>query len=314
MRSVVFLQKRDFFGNRLIHLPLLYELKHAFTENELVVFSPFESSYFFKDIGLADEVNVYSYGFLRMLRWLRSLKPDLIISLRPRSSWLNLAIGLSGAKERLGFKTAISRVLFSGTVKRNTSVYRPLDFLKLLEPIGIYASPEKFFREKVKKGIIKLQQNRECFCLMPGGGTGEFKRWGIGNFLGFCQRIKENQRNATFTFILGEAEKDYIEQIQSSSVAKDSLILFNESVPSIAQVVAACKVTIANDCGPSHIAQMMKVPYVGIFSNHDGNAHERIAEWFFEHEKAVAVTSEPLKDMKSIPVEQIEKAVSQVLS
>lgn len=308
------MQKRDFFGNRLIHLPLLYELKHAYAENELIVFSPFESSYFFKDLGLADEVNVYHYGFIRMLRWLRRLKPDLIVSLRPRSSWLNLAIGLSGAKERLGFKTPISRVLFTGTRKRNPSVYRALDFLKLLEPIGIYASPEKFFWEQSKQGTIELQQDRDYFCLMPGGGTGEFKRWGMGNFLNLCQRLKENQKSAAFIFILAEAEKDYIEQIHSSPVAVGSLILFNESIPNIAQVIAACKVTIANDCGPSHIAQMMKVPYVGIFSNQDGNARERIAEWFLEHEKALAVTSEPSKDMKSIPVEQIERAVNRFIS
>ena len=82
----------------------------------------------------------------------------------------------------------------------------------------------------------------------------------------------------------------------------------------IAKAITACKVTIANDCGPSHIAQMMSIPYIGIFSNHDGNADERIAEWFYGRERAEAVTSEPLKDMKSIPIEQIERAVSQLLS
>jgi len=58
---------------------------------------------------------------------------------------------------------------------------------------------------------------------------------------------------------------------------------------------------------------MMKVPYVGIFSNHDSRASERIAEWFFKRENALAVTIETIGDMKSIPVDRIEAAVSQVL-
>jgi hypothetical protein len=57
---------------------------------------------------------------------------------------------------------------------------------------------------------------------------------------------------------------------------------------------------------------MMNVPYVGIFSNYDGNARGRIAEWFFKHERALAVTTEALKDIKTIPVERIEAAVRQL--
>ena len=313
MKSVIFIQNRDFFGNRLVHLPLLHALKRAYVDNKVIVFSPFESDHFFKNEGLASEVFIYSSGLIRMLRKLRRLKPDLIVSLRPNSEWLCFAIGLSGAKVRLSYSTTVTRVLFTHTVKCDYSIYRALNFLKVLELIGISASPETFFREQAKQGTIDLPEGRDYFCLIPGSGAGEFKRWGLRNFLDLCERLKEYYKNAAFIFIIGEAEKDYVEQIQLTPVAKDSLILLNESIANCARAIGASKVTIANDCGPAQIAQMMNVPYVGIFSNTDGNAQGRIAEWFFKHERALAVTTEALKDIKTIPVERIEAAVRQLL-
>jgi ADP-heptose:LPS heptosyltransferase len=314
MKSVVFVQNRDFFGARLIHVPLLYSLKEAYTDNEIIVFSPFESAHFFRDVGLASEVIVYSYGLLRMRRNLKRLRPDLIISFRPGSEWLNLAIGLSGAKQRLSFRTLTTRMMFTHTIKRDISVYRALDFLKVLEPIGISSKPGLFFWEQSKQGTIRLPDARNTFCLIPGGGSGEFKRWGIRNFIQLGERLKERYRTAAFIFILGEAEEHYIKEIRSASIVKDSKILFNETVANCARAVAGGRITIANDCGPAQIAQMMNVPYVGIFSNYDGKAKGRIAEWFFPHKNAQAVTTEKTQDIKSIPVECIENAVSQLLT
>lgn len=312
MKSVVFLQNRDFFGARLIHLPLLNALKGTYSDNEIIVFSPFESSHFFREMGLASEVVVYSYGLLRMRRKLKRLRPDLIVSLRPGSEWLNLSIGLSGAKQRLSFRTVTTQILFTHTVARDISIYRAQAFLKVLELIGISSKPGTFFWEQSKQGTILLPDERNTFCMIPGGGSGKFKRWGIKNFLGLCERLKKRYESAAFIFIIGEAEKHYVEEIHSASIAKDSKILFNEMIANCARAIAACKVTIANDCGPAQIAQMMNVPYVGIFSNYDGKAKGRIAEWFFQHENAQAVTTEDVEDIKSIPVGRIEKAVCQL--
>ncbi len=312
MKSVVFVQNRDFFGARLVHVPLLYALKGAYIDNEIIVFSPFESSHFFREMGLASEVVVYSYGLLRMRRTLKRLRPDVIVSLRPGSEWLNLAIGLSGAKQRLSFRTMTTRMLFTHTVKRDISVYRAQAFLKLLELVGISSKPGTVFWEQSKRGAILLPDERNTFCLIPGGGSGKFKRWGIQNFLELCERLKERYQTAAFIFILGEAEKHYMKEIQSASIAKDSKVLFNETVANCARAIAGSRVTIANDCGPAQIAQMMNVPYVGIFSNYDGKAKGRIAEWFFQHERAQAVTTEDVKDIKAIPVGRIEKAVCQL--
>lgn len=313
MKSVVFLQKRDFLGNRLIHLPLLYALKNAHPDNEIIVFSPFDSVKFFKDLGLAREVHVYSYGLIRMARWLRRLKPDLIVSLRPRSEWLCLAIGLSGAKVRVSFRTVITRMLFTHTVQSDYFIYRALNFLKLLELIGISAQTETFFQELAKQGTVDLPEGPDYFCLIPGGGAGEFKRWGIRNYLRLCKILKGNYKNASFIFLLGDEEKDYVEEIQSSSIARHALILQNESISNLAQAIGSSKTTIANDTGAAQIAQMMKIPYVGIFSNHDGKAPARIGEWFYKRENALAVTTEDTKDIKTIPGERIEKAVIQLL-
>ncbi len=312
MKSVVFVQNRDFFGARLVHVPLLYALKEAYAHNEIIVFSPFESSHFFREIGLASDVVVYSYGLFRIRRTLKRMKPDLIVSLRPGSEWLNLSIGLTGVKQRLSFRSVTTRMMFTHTVKRDISVYRAQDFLNLLGSIGIFSKPGLFFWEQSKKGTILLPDERNTFCLIPGGGSGKFKRWGIQNFIELCERLKERYPTAAFIFILGELEKHYIKEIQSASIAEESIILFNETVANCARAVAGSRITIANDCGPAQIAQMMNVPYVGIFSNFDGKAKGRIAEWFFPHENAQAVTTEGTHDIKDIPVDRIEDAVCEL--
>ncbi len=313
MKTVVFVQNRDFFGTRLIHLPLLSALRQTSSDSQLIVFSPLESSQFFKELGLADEVHIYSRGLVRMVKSLRRLRADLVVSLRPASDWLTLAIGLSGAEVRLGFSTALGRLLFTGTLPYNTSIYKALNYLNLLKLIDIHAEPGTYFWQLAKQGTIELPPGSDYFCLMPGGGAGEFKRWGIRNFLALCERLQRRYEGARFIFILGGTEEDYVEQIQAGSVSEVSVVLLNESVANCAKAVMASRATIANDCGPGHLAQMMGVPFVGIFSNHDGSAQTRMAEWFYRREAAKPVTSTALETITSIPVELIEEATSEVL-
>lgn len=305
MKSIVFLQNRNFYGNKLIHIPLLYALKKNLKSRKIVVFSPYESGKLFAKIGLASDVEFYSHGLLTMMQKLRRLKPDLVLSLRPSSQWLDIAIGFSGANERLGFETQLSKRLFTHTVPRDVSIYRAVDFMRLLEPIGVPQKLGTYFYDQREHAERLLPKDRDWYCLIPGGGAGAFKRWSIQRFLELCVLIRRENKQASFVFILGDKEKEYVDLIKASLHTEEVIILFKEKIANLSEVFAASRATVANDCGPAQIAQMMKVPYVGLFSNQDGKADELIAEWFLPHKRASAVVSDRSHDINSIPAEKV---------
>lgn len=294
-----------------MHLPVLDALKRSYPRSELIVFSPFKSANWFGELGVADQVIIYERGLGKMVRQLRALDLDLIISFRPSSQWLNLAIGLSGARTRIGYRPSF-RPLFTGTVPRNTRIYRPFNYLRLLEPLGLKVTPDTYFRAIAGMGGTGGLPEGPRFCLFPGGGAGEFKRWSIERFLAVAALLQARWESATFVFILGSQEAEYVGTIGSSVVGSRSEILMNASLSDYARAIATSTATVGNDCGPSHIAQMMGVPYVGIFSDHDGGVQARIDEWFHDHPSSQVITSQAGCGINSIEPERVFEAVCQV--
>lgn len=314
MKIVVFIQNRDFFGTRLLHLPFLDALARQGRHHQVIVFSPYAAGMFYADIGLVQQVCIYRPGVARMWQSLRRIRPDIIISLRPASLWLNVAIALSRAPVRVGYAALGSQALFTATVARNTKIYRALNYRNLFVLAGVEVKLETYFNEQACLSPQQLPMDKTLFCLMPGGGAGDFKRWGIDNFIALCERLVDKFTGAGFIFILGPDERDCVGRIQQSSVGPMSIVLLNETIPVCAHAVANCRAAIANDCGPVHIAQMMEMPLVEIFSDHDGHAAERIREWFYPRQNAVAVTGEPRQDIKRITVDRVMHALTQVLA
>lgn len=314
MKTVVYVMKRDFFGTQLLHLPFLDGLNKAYRGNELIVFSSYARGFFFRDIGLAKQVLVYERGIAQMVRMLRRIKPKIIVSLRPESDRLNIAIALSGANVRVGYTSPATRLLLTSTVPRNKRIYRALNYSKLFSLVGVNVRLDSYFREQAQLATLAAPSGRELFCMMPGGGAGEFKRWGISNFIRLCGGISKRVRNATFIFVLGPDEQEHVARIQAASIGTRSVILLNESVATCARAVEISRATVANDCGPAHIAQMMQAPLVMIFSNYDGLVDERTSEWFYPRKNARVVAGEPFKDIKTVPVERIAVALEEVLA
>jgi ADP-heptose:LPS heptosyltransferase len=103
-----------------------------------------------------------------------------------------------------------------------------------------------------------IDPSTENICFMPGGAS-PFELWGIDNFLALAARIRADRPGARFVFVLGRDER---------------------FLGALAQAVRASRVTIANDCGPAHVAQLLGGPYVGLFANHPGQAERIAAQWF----------------------------------
>ena len=317
LKIVVFAQNRAFFGTQLLHLPLLHNLKkwgsdHSH-DNRIILFSPFKLNRAFVQSGIVDHIEYYQTGLIRMVRTLRSLRPDVIVSLRPQSSWLNLAIGISGTPIRLGYQSPGSRFFYSHTALRNTQVYRGLNYLNLIQTLQTPLPLPDVFLHAQHRAERQPQQFPTTICLLPGGGAGEFKRWGIENYLQLAHTLKQHCDDVGFIFILGSDEANYVPTINASPLASHCDIYMNESVENCSRAMASAHLCIANDCGPAHIAQMLMRPFIGIFSNTDGDVDTRIAEWFNPHEHACTITSHAGEGIQTIPVERVKTLALELL-
>jgi len=312
MRIALFVQNRDFFSTRLIQLPLLDALRGAAADTRLVVYAPYRSTGLFRVGGLADEVRHYRHGIFRLRAELRRENYDLIVSLRPQSAWLNLAIGSSGAARRAGYRGPLAGPLFTHLQARDSGIYRATSYLRLAEALGLGGSLDGVFLRlaasaEAERGVLP---NALRYCLMPGGG--ESRRWGMANFLALAAWLAREEPAARFDWVLGDDERDYPALIGASPLAARSRLLYKAGIGEVAQSALASRAVVANDCGPAHIAQMLARPTVMIFSDHDRDAATRSAEWFNPQPRARLLCSAPGADIKSVPVAFAHAAVGAV--
>lgn len=150
--------------------------------------------------------------------------------------------------------------------------------------------------------FIALHHSSELYSLL-----GAFKRWGIANYTALAQRLQHHLGPyTTFTCILGPAETDELAQLQQLNLPNFRLLV-SRPLADIADLCVNAKLIVANDCGPSHIAQNTGTPYVGLFN-------EPNPEWFWQRPNTRAVTP-PLGtiDIQSVSIERVEAACCNAL-
>ncbi|MFN8642514.1 MAG: glycosyltransferase family 9 protein [Candidatus Binatia bacterium] len=311
-RIAVFLQNRARLGTLICHLPLISSLKRHYAGAQLTVVAPFAEAELLVGEGLADARCAWPRGAWAQWRLVRRLAPDLALTLRPASMFIDLLVGTCGAPIRLGFATAISRRLFTAVAPRDLTIYRPLNYLRLVEPIGVPPLLSAHLEMLAHRAPPSIDPRGEHVCLMPGGAA-PFKLWGIDNFLALAARLRADWPAARFVFVLGPGERALRPAIAASPLAAACTVLDTPALDVLAQAVSASRVTIAHDCGPSHVAQLLGVPYVGLFADHKGQASRIAAQWFLPRPRARWVSGPAHGPITALPVAQVHAAVRAVL-
>ena len=309
----VFIQNRARFGTLVCHIPLIDALRRRYPAARLTVVAPFAEARLLVGDGLADALSDWPKGPWAQWRLVRALTPDLAISLRPASMFIDLLIGVSGAPIRLGFATGISRRLFTAVAPRDLGVYRPLNYLRLVEPLGVRGELSAYLDDLGRRAAPAVDPSAENVCLMPGGAS-PFKLWGIDNFLALADLIRGDRPGARFFFVLGPDERPLRAAIDASPLGEVSQVLDTPSLGAIAQAVRASWVTIANDCGPSHVAQLLGCPYVAVYANHRGQAERITAQWFRPGPRARWVSAPAGAPITDVSPDQVYRGVRAVLA
>jgi ADP-heptose:LPS heptosyltransferase len=307
----VFLQNRDFFGAVVVHVPLLDALRQADPKAPLVVYSPHQRGRLYASIGLADDVVVYAGAGGALWSDLRERRFDRIVTLRPQSFGLTALISTAGAARTLGYATALSRLVLTRTVRRDTRIYRALNYQNLITGEVPVPPFQDAVRRLAARSARSHADGERPYVLMPCGSE-ERKLWGEANFVALARTIAEHEPDARFQLVLGGGESRYVELFARAGLGDRTSALIDGSIPDIARSVLRARAVVANDCGPSHVAQLSGVPLVVIFGNWDGVAQVRIAEWFWPRPGARCMTTRQPAPIATIAVGDVHAALREV--
>ncbi len=302
MKVAVFAQNRDFFGAKIVHIPLLYSIKKRLEPCEIDVYTSYINNYFFIETGLVKNVFYYT-SFKDVCRYLKQMDYDILFSLRPECEWLNFILAFSRIKAKIGFKHWFSSLSYTHSIVYSKKIYRALEFNSLIPNSLALDSYFNCFEEK------RLSDKKTIF-LIPAGGS-DFKRWDIDNFITLAKCLGNKY---FFCFVLGEKERDYLALIESSMCGFEFQILYMVSWKELVCYFKSGYIFISNDCGPFHIAQLLKKPAVAIYSDFLADADEVIKEWFYSHHLSTAIKGERDKSINSVSVEKVLFEVERIIS
>ena len=305
---VVFVRSHKRYGDQVVAYPALFQLKQWWPKKRLRVVSRFEVGHYYTELPWVDEF-ISVKGVVQHLRCL-DRNTELSVNLHHSSERYGLVNMVRRPTMRMGFRNA--RLFdFAWTHHHQKDINEYIGFANLQmlakhQTFSATVAAKQCFAEIAKPHIGKVDS--ADVVLIPGGGSGEFKRWSWRHYVALTDLLKsELGPSATFTFVLGpceEAERACIGALARS----DFRIEFGRSIPELAAIMLNARLVVANDCGPSHIAQGLCVPYVGVF-----NAPN--PEWFWSKPQSLDVVPESgATDINSITPERVLQACRAVLA
>ena len=306
--NLVLLRNRPHFGAQITSIPVLFFFFQNYGNHEpITLLSKSDVAWIYKQLPWIKEC-IHSKSKFKDLKKLKHC--DNLLNLRP-SDRLPIVLYklIKGGKV---FDFVKNDFLVNLTSEKHNVLceteYRALAYLK------IFIKEEYALSEALAAPFLALMQDSELspektelnILMMPGGGAGEIKKWGIDNFLAAGKSIADELgKKCHIHILLGPDEKEEIQYIQE---LKNENLSLHVNIPlnDIAKLVDHCDLTIANDCGPSHIAQCMQKPYIGIF-------RELNTEWFLSHAKSVKVLPQKGHDIKTITTKSVTECAVNLL-
>jgi len=304
---VVHIRSRPKFGDQIVSFPTLYQLKQWWPQARLRVVAQHEVCGYYRLLPWVDDcITARSLSAaLRATPW----RADMMVCLHHSSERYGLVGLLRQPRVRLGFRN--KRLLdfaWTHSWRKDVNEYIGLANLYLLntyQPVQAEPTIRRCFEEIA--ALATGAPPQADIVLIPGGGDGDFKRWGIKNFVALADLLKARLGTHTrFTFVLGPAESAELVQLQALA-RPDFELVSGRSIPELSALMLGARLVVANDCGPSHIGQGACVPYVGVFN-------ESNPEWFWDRPYSAHVCPAPgCIDIQAVLPDDVAQACFKVL-
>lgn len=309
MRDIVVLvRSRPFFGAQLVMFPALHQLKQWLPDHRLRVVARDPLGPVFDALPWVDEFRLARSAFDE---W-RAIGPDcaVLLALHPSSERHGALAALRLPPIRLGYRNGrLTDRVWTHAIPADTATYRALHGLELLaawRPLDPLASAAASVRALATALPAPEQPEPGGIVLMPGGGAGEFKKWGLENFLALVAQLEPyGAGGLPVHVVLGPAEA--AEAAALAATPRPRLRVWHQpSLAQLAALVAGARLVVANDCGPSHLGQCSGTPFVGLFD-------DTKPEWFWSRPGARCLTPPPGAALRDLPVATVLAACRELL-
>lgn len=228
--------------------------------------------------------------YLRFIRYLRSIKPDIAIDLDGRE-YSSVLTFLSGASIRFGPFTSKRAFLYNRRVKfsyNNHKLYKYLDIAsatgaKVRTEFNLKPSDKNrtSLRDKLKDYGIGI--DRPIACMHPGAGK-IYKQWSAEGFAEISDWLSSKGLQAVF--IGGDNDIENVKKIGPLTAYPFHDITGRLSLGELMALFEICALYIGNDSGPMHLAGAMGLPVIALF----GPANEK--RWGPLSDKSIVLRGE----------------------
>lgn len=189
-----------------------------------------------------------------------------------------LLTAYTGAPVRIGFSAGRCReranALFTNRrVTPGPSARHVVEqYLALLAPLGVEPGPAEFHVPvppaavgRAEDFLVKegVKPNDRLVAINPGAGRPE-KRWAVARFRSLAERLA-TEAGARILLLWGPDEAHMAREIALSLAGHSALMAPPTDLGELSALLARCRLMIANDTGPLHLAAALGTPALGLF-------------------------------------------------
>lgn len=307
--AILLLRNRSFFGANIVNLPAIHVVKKYLQADHISLFTDANVRYFYDQVPWVAQQSD-AKGFLAIYRNIPK-NVDFLYSMRPSMDSVSVLKPLKNIQTAVGFSLR-SRLLnrwFDYHLPCNTSTYRGIAHIQaLLSVLKLPDDPTCYLREAMLAllGPTPKAEPLARICVMPGAGGGEHKKWSIESYWQLITQIHQQYPGVHFDFVLGNDEDKEIEFLKTQKTSLSFSIQKNLKLKELIALVEGSVLTIANDCGPSHISQCLVKPFVGLY-------HQPNPEWFLGHSLSRSLSPAD-KNIKHLSVNDVLAASLDLLA
>ncbi|MDA9557612.1 hypothetical protein N9R79_08955 [Vibrio sp.] len=320
MKIAIFVPHRNFFGNVLTQIPFVQAVRQRHPESHITLWTKCPLTQVLHSVGLTQAV--IQYGDMRPLELLRAVNVeqyDVVYNIYKGSDKVHFVIGLSNAKKKYGYSgKSIHKLCYDKhIIITQGEQYAGTAHMKLFNAVHTTNHSVHITNQLVS--LPPEEQQPQQLTLLPGGGAGEFKKWPIEQYLTLAQNLLSNPSLSNTlsgaNLIVGPDEADYATRVPAEWQDRIQVII-SPSVQELIDIGAQSRLVVANDCGPSHIFQMLERPMITLWgwATPDNPPSDTVREWLHRHENAIPILADSQsQSIKSISIDSVETTARQLL-
>lgn len=302
--ATLLLRPRSLFGANIVNLPAIYTVKKHLNAEKITVLTDINLSSFYKQISWVDHQSE-AQSFYKIFNEIER-NSDLIYSMRPSMDGAPFFKYLKNIKYSIGLslRSSLLNRMFDYHTPNCESTYRAIshlqpiiDFFKLPQQPAYYLRKSMLDIVGINNFTHKNETNNKSICFMPGAGSGERKKWGIENYWLLAKKLYEYNDDIQFDFLIGTPEKREHEYLIERQNELPITIHKDLSLRDLVILAENTDLTVANDCGPSHISQCLVKPFVGLYVHHN-------PEWHHSYDLSREINNNN-KNIKDISVNKV---------